>query len=116
MTNIFSINNASINSVFATKDESIYIACSNNNIYSVMSKNIKRERDKTAEALGDDIQKSNMPKFNKINAGTNIEQLVLSRSQKYLFMAVKKDRSPGCVRITHFPLKNQALYEIQPHY
>ena len=72
-TNIFSINNASINSVFATKDESVYVATSNNNIYNILSKDIKRERDKTAEALGDDIQKSNMPKFNKINAGTNVE-------------------------------------------
>ena len=79
-TNIFSLNNASINSVLATKDESIFIAASDNNIYYINTKDIRRERDKTAEALGDDIQKNKLPKFNLINAGANISQLFLSRS------------------------------------
>lgn len=70
---ILSLSNASINSIFATKDESIFISASDNFIYMVNAKDIRRDRDKTAEALGDEIQKNNMPVYNKINAGVNLE-------------------------------------------
>jgi hypothetical protein len=116
MTKILNDAGAVINDVILAKDESIYCSTNNELLYKIDAgglTGIQRKLDLQQEAI-EDIDPSDFPVGQPISTMANISQMVLTKNEHFLIMAVNDKNKPGCLRICNFPLTDK-VFEIQSH-